>query len=193
MVWTKQSNKSLQVLIWVLWKTISCTRAMPSIMILVESCWLVNSSPVWEIANQDRLVGTWQKRTIWLNQCDTGTTVANSCFPKMSSGSNFLEDFAISSKQTNREFVAFKLILSLAWKFCQLRYFSFEILSHMLFSPLTLLFSHVSTFRSHAVLIQHYPVGNKVDQWRALILSSFTVHYNKGVWFATKFFSCLTA
>ena len=88
--------------------------------------------------------------------------LANSCFPKMSSRSNSVEDFVISSKQTNREFIAFKrttsdsvFSLKVLHSFFQVRYFSFDILSHMLFLPLTLsftcvisaLFPCVSTFR----------------------------------------------
>ena len=38
--------------------------------------------------------------------------LVNSCFPTMSSRSSFLEDFAMRSKRTNREFVAFKLTTS---------------------------------------------------------------------------------
>jgi len=102
--------------------------------ILVELCWLVNFSSVCEVANQDRLAGTGQQRTTWLHQCDIGTTVAKLCFPKMSSRSNSLEDFAISSKQTNREFVAFKLTtsdsvfsLQVLHLFFQIRYFRFDI------------------------------------------------------------------
>ena len=38
--------------------------------------------------------------------------LANSCFPTMSSRLSFLEDFEMRSKQTNMEFVAFKLTTS---------------------------------------------------------------------------------
>ncbi len=71
-----------------------------------------------------------------------GLICENSCFPTISSKSTSLDDFAMRSKRTNSEFVAFKLITSdddfretVLHPLLQLKYFNLGILSHIFLSP----------------------------------------------------------
>ena len=173
------------------------------VMMLVELCWMV---PVWNVADSATMLSSsWMRIDLLVLGSRELSGVISvvlklaihvflQCLPDWV----FLKILQMRSKRINREFVAFKLTtsdsalrLTVLHPSFQVRYFSFDILSHMFFSQLTLsctcvtnaLLQRVSNIQ-YVLLYwcRYYPVCRNVDQVQ--LWTIFLLLHNEGVWFS---------